>query len=386
MKKKSSAKTKAQKKTVAKVTSRQKITSAQKKAVAKKKITTKISRKIKAIKRKVEKKAVKPAERARRAKGVSYTMPPRMEVPFALPEAEPILRAKEAVEVSKFTAVETPQETVRVEYNLPSRYSDNKIILMARDPWWLHTYWDISESRIGEVIDSIPLNEREGLHWVLRLHDVSGINDFNGDNSHHFYDTEINYDARNWYLNPNNPEREWCCEIGLKNSQGRFFMVARSNIVKSPYFGISSIVDEEWALPDEEYFKALGVYELGRSSFERKKRLEEFILSQISSGGFSPGISSITSAMGRKPAARKFFLEVWTELILYGRTEADAHVTVEGKKVAIRPDGTFSLRYALPEGDFQYRVQGTSADKIETRTITPAVKRFTKENKRKLRK
>jgi len=60
---------------------------------------------------------------------------------------------KESVEIKKvqFTATgEAPQEIS--SYNLPLKYGDNRIIIMARDPWWIYTYWDISEQRINEVI------------------------------------------------------------------------------------------------------------------------------------------------------------------------------------------------------------------------------------------
>ena len=168
-------------------------------------------------------------------------------------------------------------------YNLPLRYNDNRIMIMPRDPWWIYSYWDITQSRIDEVVNSIPLGERKELRWVLRIHDVSAVADFQGDNSNWFYDVDINFDANNWYLNVNQPERDWCVEIGLINAHGKFFMVARSNVVKTPYFGISDIIDEEWALSDEEYYRLLGLYDLGNSSMQRRRRAEEILRHQLSS-------------------------------------------------------------------------------------------------------
>jgi len=283
---------------------------------------------------------------------------------------------KEVVEVSKFTAIESPQGEF-ARYSLPSRYNDDRIVLVPRDPWWVHTYWDISEGKINEVISGIPIYERENLIWVLRMHDVTGIRDFNGNNSNSYYDVNVHFEANNWYVNVNAPEKEWCAEIGLKTQKGNFFAVARSNIVKTPYFGVSDIVDEEWAMPDEEYFKLLGVYNLGNSSLAvKKKRLNEILKKQISSGAFSGGLSSASSLMERRQE-KNFFLEVWTELILYGRTRSDATVSVGGRKVKLRDDGTFSLRYALDEGDFRFDVTATSRDEADSITIIPAVKRYT---------
>jgi hypothetical protein len=284
---------------------------------------------------------------------------------------------KESVEIEKvqFTAThEAPAEVST--YNLPLRYGDNRITIMPRDPWWIYSYWDISEQRINEVVFAIPVYERQNMKWILRVYDLTGINNFDGGNANSFFDIDIHFEASNWYINVNQPERSWCIEIGLLNPFGKFFPVARSNIIKTPYFGISSIIDEEWALPDEEYYKVLGIYDLGRSSMERKRKFEEIIKHQISSPLSSWGMSSLFSERPR--VADKFFLEVWTELILYGRTEPDADVTVEGKKVTLKPDGTFSLRYDFPVGDYQYQVIGVSKNKKHKITKTPAAKRFDK--------
>ncbi|MBU2102460.1 MAG: DUF4912 domain-containing protein [Candidatus Omnitrophica bacterium] len=296
-------------------------------------------------------------------------------VPHIVPQKSPHPedKAKEATENGTFTSTReaTHQED---RYNLPARYADNRIVLLPRDPWWLHTYWDISEAKINEIISFIPVYERENLHWILRMYDVTGIKNFHGNNANSFFDIDIQYEANNWYINVNKPECAWCVEIGLKNPAGKFFAVARSNIITTPPFGISSIIDEEWALPDEEYYKVLGVYDLGKSSLERKQRFEEILKHQISSPLASWGVSSLSSE--RVKVQDKFFLEVWTELILYGRTEHDACVTVERQPIRLRSDGTFSLRYALPVGDYTFEVAATSKNKKHTLTKTPVVKRF----------
>ena len=286
---------------------------------------------------------------------------------------------KEKVEISKFTPtqviLEEPKEVElkgkrKMEFRLPLRYYDNRIVLLPRDPWWLHTYWDIAESKVEEVKSLVPLEEKDGLRWILRVYNVDENN---------YFDLDIIPEACNWYINVNKPETTWYVDIGLKTKKGNFFLLASSNKVKTPYFGISTLQDEEWVLPEEEYYKILGLYDLGRSSLERRKKLEEFLKYGISSGAFSPGISSLFSiGIKEKQYKRKFFLEVATELILYGRTEPDAELTVAGKKVKLNRDGTFSLRYMLPEGNFEFPVEAVSQDKKDRIKITPVVSRSTK--------
>jgi len=79
-----------------------------------------------------------------------------------------------------------------------------------------------------------------------------------------------------------------------------------------------------------------------------------------------------------KAKERNFWLMVDCELIVYGATEPDAKVTVQGKPIRLRPDGTFTLRYYLPDSKQVIPVKAVSADKIDERVITPIVTRETR--------
>jgi len=64
---------------------------------------------------------------------------------------------------------------------------------------------------------------------------------------------------------------------------------------------------------------------------------------------------------------RGFWFNVNAELIIYGGTEPDATVTIGGRKIELRRDGTFSFRFALPDGEYHLPIAATSADEVETR-------------------
>ncbi|MCK4325454.1 hypothetical protein KAW55_01710 [bacterium] len=85
------------------------------------------------------------------------------------------------------------------------------------------------------------------------------------------------------------------------------------------------------------------------------------------------------SSFGGSPVAKRrgFWFVLDCELIVYGATEPDAKVTIQGRPVALRPDGTFTVRYALPDGVQEIKTTAVSADGIEERTITPTVSRKT---------
>lgn len=64
---------------------------------------------------------------------------------------------------------------------------------------------------------------------------------------------------------------------------------------------------------------------------------------------------------------REFFMHLNAEVIFYGGTHPDAKVTVDGKEIMIRPDGTFRYHFILPDGEFEIPVVATSSDGVETR-------------------
>ena len=64
---------------------------------------------------------------------------------------------------------------------------------------------------------------------------------------------------------------------------------------------------------------------------------------------------------------RTFFMHLNAEVIFHGGTHPDAKMTVGGKEIMIRPDGTFRYHYVLPDGEFEIPVVATSPDGAETR-------------------
>lgn len=66
-------------------------------------------------------------------------------------------------------------------------------------------------------------------------------------------------------------------------------------------------------------------------------------------------------------ARRAFWFHVSAEVILHGSTEPGARVTIAGRPVALRPDGSFSFRFAFPDGDFRLPMEAVSADRQDGR-------------------
>ena len=156
-------------------------------------------------------------------------------------------------------------------------------------------------------------------------------------------------------------------------------MIVRSNVAHTPSEGPSMVTDEEWMIPDEMFGRLYGMgFGLGQSSPVGKAWQERVKQALFSGVLASPGITSAGSPVKKPLKQRKFWMVVDCELIVYGATEPDATVYVQGKKIKLRPDGTFTFRYALPDGKQVIPVKGISADQEEERNITPIVTRETK--------
>ncbi|MDD3345440.1 MAG: DUF4912 domain-containing protein [Candidatus Omnitrophica bacterium] len=271
---------------------------------------------------------------------------------------------------TKFSHPETARSWNAMPQDLPSCYDQDKIVLQVRDPRWLHTYWEIRNNTLEELKGRLG-EEFYRAKKILRVYDVTNII-FNGSNANSFFDIQYNDFATSWYIDTAGPGRSWCVDLGLMLTDGRFITILRSNVVQTPLDCPSWITDEEWMIPDDIFARLYGMgFGLGRSSPVGGAWQE-----RVKQGLFSSGISSSPVKKEAKP--RSFWLKVDCELIVYGATEPDAKVTVQGQPVNLRPDGTFTLRYYLPDSRQVIPVRAVSGDKIEERVITPIVTRETR--------
>ena len=167
---------------------------------------------------------------------------------------------------------------------IPSRYGDNKIVLLVRDPWWIYTYWEVTPERENEVLEAIRRAGQSKEKVALRVYDVTGMS---LPSTHCFFDIEIGGLANNWYIDVGKPDREWIVELGVRTREGNFFMLVRSNTVRTPRFGLSDVLDEEWMMPDDLYRKLLsltGSLEYQKNSLSVREGWERYLRSIASSG------------------------------------------------------------------------------------------------------
>ena len=100
-----------------------------------------------------------------------------------------------------------------------------------------------------------------------------------------------------------------------------------------------------------------------------RRRLAQDVTSPTTAFGISSlGLTSPTSPFGgMAEKAKGFWFNVNAELIIYGATEPNAKVTLGGHQIKLRSDGTFSFRFALPDGKYDLPAVAVSADGTDGR-------------------
>jgi hypothetical protein len=287
--------------------------------------------------------------------------------------------AQETIGRSKFEiGVPTRDLSAKMPKNLPNGYGKDRIVAMVRDPYWLHAYWELTHPSVQRAEAALG-QDWHGAKPILRLCDVSS-SDTTSTAESVVRDIEIHGGCNNWYIEVAQPPRSFRVDIGYVSKRGQFYVLARSNVVSTPKAGVSDTIDENWAdldpkQADRIYAMSSGYDPTAGDSLILKQFMEERLRRPLG----SPALSSFGSGAFPQQKDRKFFFVIDAELIVFGRTEPGARVTLQGEPVKLRPDGTFTMRYSFPDGRQIIPAVAASADGVEERTIVLAVERNTKE-------
>lgn len=310
------------------------------------------------------------------------------------------------------TPAEPPVKRVFQEEQLgelPDTYGTGRLFLAARDPHWLFAYWDLSGQQMADF-----RRQASDDRVVLRV--------FEKNHPAPIAELTLSHDARNWYIPANKAATTYSAELGFWRHDGAFNVISRSREATTPPDALSADMSAKFAtIPVDVSFaellvivrrhiqdgdrladamqrlQATGVQfpfnvavELGPWSPEQAAKVEHILSGDVlrrvqigsveltewlrrrlqgetSSGMFS-GFSPSGASWSGQPQ-QGFWFAVNAELIIYGATEPDAKVTVDGKPVTLRSDGTFSFHWTFPDGKYRLPVVAASGKTGETRAV-----------------
>jgi hypothetical protein len=347
----------------------------------------------------------------------TYTRHKKIEPPAILLEGDSPAPTPISGPGEKYSLGATPpSQSFGAEAELPESYGTKKLFLTARDPHWLYAHWDLTREQ------QLKMNAQSSDgHLVVRIysHKIEG---------HPTYEIHVHPESRHWFTHVERAGDSYVAELGYYSALGRWTRISVSSGTMTPPDAVSSDTDTEFAtIPFEFPFaklmeiikravcenlplaqaieelrrhghpdlprvtasspsplpatwtpqqeqalaKVINIDEVRRvwmGSLEITELIRRKLAHEISSLGVSSfGVSSLSSPFGGMEKAKGFWFNVNAELIIYGATEPDAKVTLGGHEIKLRSDGTFSFRFALPDGKYDLPAVAVSADGDDAR-------------------
>ncbi len=322
--------------------------------------------------------------------GKAAATPPAKSIPVAKPH-EPVpppsntnpeivakIRSAQAEKELRKDLAQPPPKTSLTPLNAipPMVKGKDRLILMVRDPYWIHAHWDIMRHSVDRAKAALA----ENWHTVKPILRLLKLDDSGTTNNSEVIskDIDIHGGVRNWYVDVDSPPSRYKMLMGYLCANGRFYELARSNIVTTPAPGGKEATDDHWAdvATDAEHIYSMsGGYgddtqtgDLTEVFEERLKRtMDADVLSQFGSG-----------AEGSLKRHKQFHFDVNAELVVFGSTHPEAHVSVGAEPVKVRTDGSFSIRLPFPDRRQVLPATAKSRDGVDEQTVVIAVERNTK--------
>jgi hypothetical protein len=305
---------------------------------------------------------------------------------------------------------------------LPESYGTQQLFLAARDPHWLYAHWDFTREQLkkhnalaedghlvlrvyrgaadGEPLAQIHLHP-ESRTWFVPV-PAAGAK----------YLAELGYldPARKWvslarsgatFTPPDSlsddtsirfatipPEVPFAALLAMVKGAVREHVPLVEAMQQMRAQGYRDLptpeeVKQEWTPAQEKALAEVVSMDHVRRIWIGSLEITELIRRQLqqhvssigaaqfslpsSAMGAAGALSSVSSPFGGAEKSRGFWFNINAELIIYGATEPDAKVTIGDRAIKLRPDGSFSFRFALPDGEYSLPTAAHSADGVETR-------------------
>ncbi len=250
----------------------------------------------------------------------------------------------------------------------------DRIFLMVRDPFWLHAHWELSYQSVQRAEAALG-QDWHGAKPIIRLFDVTS-QDTTSTSEAPIRDLVVYGGCTDWYIDVPQPPRSYRADIGYISRRGQFYVLARSNVVTPPKAGATESLEENWATDiDEKAAERLLAMSTGFESSSGSPELRELLDEKLK---WSTKDTAFGSGAVLPDKLKKFAFSIDAELIVYGKTDPSAHVTLQNEPVKLRPDGTFTMRYSLTDGRQIIPAVAQASDGMEERTIVLAIERNTK--------
>jgi uncharacterized protein len=339
------------------------------------------------------------------------------------------------------TGVSKQPELVGEPGELPEAYGTKRLFLTARDPHWLYAHWDFSAAQLQEcnaasadrhLVLRVYVGELSGApHTEVHVHRESRNWFVHVGSGGTRYIAELGYYRardREWVrvstsgatLTPPDAlapdtEVEFATiplDVPLSTLVSLVQAAAMENVPLAEAImqlqaaghpGLPHAADwprSHWTPQQEQalttalarsmtmdqvrrvWVGSLEITELLRRRLHEARGSAEFAAPRERLGAFASGAGGVAGGVSSPPGGMPgrgpgFWFQVNAELVVYGATEPGATVTVGGREIRLRADGTFSFRFSLPDGSYELPAVAVAADGSDRRVAALEFRRAT---------
>jgi hypothetical protein len=248
---------------------------------------------------------------------------------------------------------------------------------MVRDPFWLHVYWEISAKTMDRAKAAL------GHLWyasipVLRLFRLSA--DGTGAPKRQLIrDVPVHGGVNNWYLDVTNPPSTFIVELGYLTKEKKFYPTLSSNIVETPQ---QHVIDElekldgNWKGVAEDLGRVFKLSSTEGHSQELREVMEEQLGRPMSSQLLSR--YRVAKQGNTEKPRRNFRFDADVDVIVHGKADSNVQVTIRNEPVTVSEDGTFAVRFALPEKRHLFPIEAEGSDGVEMQRVILTLERNTR--------
>ena len=176
---------------------------------------------VKDVKKEVKSEEIKPKESAIISKIKSF-LKKIVEIQEEAKKEKLEQKEKEAEKENKEIEKEK-QHTYNIEYyDLPYRYNETVVKILAQTPKRLFVYWDVADSDRERYIKAFGENFFNDTYPVLLIHN---------DDKNYTFEVPINDFANSWYLDINDPKSKYTIQLGRKfREQAKLVTINREQV------------------------------------------------------------------------------------------------------------------------------------------------------------
>ncbi len=195
----------------------------------------------------------------------------------------------------------------------------SELVLIDVDPHQLHAFWNVPIADLETARHALPDREADA-PMVLRIIGAGGTESF---------DIEVQGLQNQTYVDIWADERSYRAVLGLRRGDGSIVPLLTSELATLPHLrrGADVAAPDPLPEPEPEPQSELAAAEQPPLELETVLALSSF-------------------AMGSENVQ----LELNAELRIFGRTRPGSELRLFGRRVSLKPDGSFSISRPLPNG------------------------------------